>query len=133
MFTQIVNCLQTCENVSAHWAIKVYVFVKFHNTYLLRCLKKHLKLAVGVCCCLQTCNSVVNVLLMGLVPRQSFMSILLYAKVSPLYNVIWECNVVVYMLITMFTDISTYECTLGHQSLGVCEIFISQSTVVLCI
>ena len=28
--TNTVNCLQTCEHMSAHWAIKVYVFVKFH-------------------------------------------------------------------------------------------------------
>ena len=26
-----VNCLQTCECMSAYWAIKVYMFVKFHN------------------------------------------------------------------------------------------------------
>ena len=25
-----VNCLQTIEHMGAHWAIKVYVFVKFH-------------------------------------------------------------------------------------------------------
>ena len=25
-----VNCLQTCEHISAYWAIKVYVSVKFH-------------------------------------------------------------------------------------------------------
>ena len=58
-------------------------------------------LAVGVCCCLQTCNSVANVLVMGLVLGQSLMvisitGILLYAKVSPLYNVLWESIVVVY-------------------------------------
>ena len=40
-------------------------------------------------------------LLMGLVVGQSLMFIsttgnLLYAKVSPLYNVLWECIVVVY-------------------------------------
>ena len=57
--------------------------------------------AVGVCCCLQTCNSVVNILVMGSVLGQSLMIIfskgnLLYAKVSPLYNVLWECIVVVY-------------------------------------
>ena len=38
---------------------------------------------------------------MGLVLAQSLMAIstigmLLYAKVSPLYNVLWECIVVVY-------------------------------------
>ena len=47
---------------------------------------------MGICCCLQTCNSVVNVLMMGLVLGQSLMfisttSILLYVKVCPLYNV----------------------------------------------
>ena len=25
-----VNCLQTCEHMSAYWAIKVYMFGKFH-------------------------------------------------------------------------------------------------------
>ena len=48
------------------------------------------------------CNSVVNLLVMWLVLGQSLMvistmGILLYAKVSPLYNVLWECNIVVYM------------------------------------
>ena len=54
-----------------------------------------------VCCCLQSCNSVVNMLGMGLGLGQSLMfisttSTLLYAKVSLLYNVLWECIVVVY-------------------------------------
>ena len=30
--------------------------------------------------------------------------------------------VVVYMYITLFTDILTLECMLGHQSLGVCKV-----------
>ena len=30
--------------------------------------------------------------------------------------------VVVYINITLFTDILTLECMLGHQSLGVCEV-----------
>ena len=56
---------------------------------------------MGVCCCLQTCNSVENMLVMGLVLGQSLMvistmGILLYAKVFPLYNVLWEGIVVVY-------------------------------------
>ena len=55
-----------------------------------------------VCCCLQKCNSVVYVVVMGLVLGQSLMvisttGIMLYAKVSPLYNVLWESFVVVYM------------------------------------
>ena len=53
-----------------------------------------------VCCCLHI-HSVVNVLVMGLVLGQSLMfistmSILLCARVYPLYNVLWECIVVVY-------------------------------------
>ena len=46
---------------------------------------------MGVCCCLQTCKSVVNVLVMGLVLGQSLMVIsstgilVYYPKVSPLY------------------------------------------------
>ena len=53
-----------------------------------------------VCCCLHI-HSVVNMLVMGKVLGQSLMfisttGILLYAKVCPLYNVLWECTVVVY-------------------------------------
>ena len=71
-------------------------------TYLLGCLRYREKHVKDVCCCLQTCNSVVYVVVMGLVLGQSLMVIstmgsLLYAKVSPLYNVLWECIVVVYM------------------------------------
>ena len=62
---------------------------------------KIFELAVGVCYCLQACNSVMNMLVMGLVLGQGLMvisttGILLYAKVSLLYNVLWECIVVVY-------------------------------------
>ena len=46
---------------------------------------KTLQLAVGVCCCLQACNSVLNMLIMGvrtlMVIRVSTTGILLYAKV----------------------------------------------------
>ena len=54
--------------------------------------------------------SVVNVLVMGLVLGQrlmliSRMRILLYAKVGPLYNVLWEFIVFVYTLTTLFTNI----------------------------
>ena len=50
---------------------------------------------------IEACNSVVYVVVMGLVLGQSWMvisttGIMLYAKVSPLYNVLWECIVVVY-------------------------------------
>ena len=35
-----VNCLQTCEHMNAYWAIKVYMFVKFHiHMYILGCLR----------------------------------------------------------------------------------------------
>ena len=51
----------------------------------------------NVYCCLQTCNSVVKIVVMGLVLGQSLMvifstDVLLYAKVSPLHNVLWECH-----------------------------------------
>ena len=51
--------------------------------------------------CLQTFNSVVNMSVMGLVLGPSLRvisitGILLYVKVSPLYNVLWEYIVVVY-------------------------------------
>ena len=49
-------------------------------------------------------------LVMGLVLGQCLMlisstGILLYAKVCPLYNVLWDCIVVVYTLTTLFTKI----------------------------
>ena len=48
-------------------------------------MQKTFYLAVGECCCLQTCKSVVNMLIMGLALRQSLMivpttGILLYGK-----------------------------------------------------
>ena len=74
--------------------------MKFH-IHLLGCLRYREKHVKDACCCLQTCNSVVYVVVMGLVLGQrlmviSTMGILLYAKVSPLYNALWECIVVVY-------------------------------------
>ena len=58
-------------------------------------------------------------LVMGLVLAQNLMAIsttgmLLYAKVSLLYNVLWECIVVVYTKTTLFTNILTGHCTSGH-------------------
>ena len=59
-----------------------------------------------ICCCLHIL-SVVNVLVKGLVLGQRLMliGILLYAKVCPLYNVLWEFIVVVYRLTTLFINI----------------------------
>ena len=62
-----------------------------------------------ICCCLHIL-SVVNMLVMGLVLGQrlvliSSTGILLYAKVCPLYNVLWEFIVFVYTLTTLFTNI----------------------------
>ena len=56
-------------------------------------MEKTCLLAVGTCCFLQRCNSVVNMLVMWLVLGPglmviSIMGILLHAKVSPLYNVL---------------------------------------------
>ena len=52
---------------------------------------------MGVCCCLQTCNLVINIVVMGLVLGQSLIvisstGVLLYEKVSPLYSVLRECH-----------------------------------------
>ena len=68
-----------------------------HLQGCLRYREKHVKDG----CCLQTCNSVVYAVVMGLVLGQSLMvipttDVLLYAKVSPHYNVLWECIVLVY-------------------------------------
>ena len=66
--------------------------MKFH----IQCLRhgeKHVKdiLAVGICCCLETCKSVANVLVMWLVLGQGLMAIsttgillLLCRYISPL-------------------------------------------------
>ena len=67
-------------------------------------------LAVGTFCCLNTFNLVVKMVVMGLVLGQSLTvisvtGILLYAKVSLLYNVLWQCIVVVYMQTTLFANI----------------------------
>ena len=76
--------------------------MKFHtHIYILGCLRYREKHVKYICCCLQTCNSVAYVVVLGLVLGPSLMvistmGILLYAKVSPLYNVLWECIVVVY-------------------------------------
>ena len=94
--------------------------MKFHSdTYLLRCLRYREKHVKDVCCCLQKCNSVVYAVVMGLISLMviSTTSILLYAEVSPLYNVLWECIVVVYTQTTLFTTILTGHCTLSHQTL----------------
>ena len=101
LFTRKVHCLQTFEHKSALLAIKSVGVCEVSYTYLLGCLRYREKHVKDVCCCLQTCNSVVYVVVMGLVLGQSLMvictmGIRLYAKVSPLYNVLWECIVVVY-------------------------------------
>ena len=67
-------------------------------------------------------------LVMGLVLGPSLMAIsimgvlLIYAKVSPLYNVLRECIVVVYTKITSPKNILTNHCTSGHQNLLVYKI-----------
>ena len=77
------------------------------NGHILFCLP--IIMYCEICCCLHIL-SVVNVLVMGLVLGQclmliSSMSILLCAKVCPLYNVLREYIVVVYTLTTLFTKI----------------------------
>ena len=67
------------------------IFIEVHGS----------KLQSGICCCLQTYKSVAYMLMIGLVLGQSLMvistaDIVLYAKISPLYNLLWECIVVVY-------------------------------------
>ena len=62
-------------------------------------------LLLFICCCLQTCNSDIYVVLGQSLMVISTTGIMLYAKVSPLYNVLWECIVVVYTKSTLFTNI----------------------------
>ena len=126
MLTSKLHCLQTFEQ-ECTFGLKSLGFCDVSHTYLLGRLRYREKYVNDVCCCLQTCNSVVYVAVMGLVLGQILVVIyttgtLLYAKVSPLYNVLWECIVAVYIQTTLFTNILTHECTFGHQSLGVCEV-----------
>ena len=72
---------------------------------------------------------VVDIVVMGLVLGQSLIvisttGILLFAKVCPLYNVLWECIFVVYTLTTLFKNTLTDHYTSGHQTLLVCKICI---------
>ena len=48
--------------------------------------------------------------------------LLLYKELCPEVSSFVRIVVVVYMYITLFTDILTLERMLGHQSLGVCEV-----------
>ena len=73
LFTRKVHCLQTFEHKCTFGYQSVGV-CEVSYTYLLGCLKYQKKHVKDVCCCLQTCNSVVNVLVMGLVLGQSLMS-----------------------------------------------------------
>ena len=60
-------------------------------------MKKTFNLVVGGCCCLQACNSVVKMVVMGLVLGQSLIVISItgiLCKISPLYNVLYEFIVV---------------------------------------
>ena len=68
------------------------------DTYLIRCLRygeKHGKdvlIAAGGFCCLRSCKSVINMLIMGLALRQSLMVLpTSYNSILPLYNVLQEC------------------------------------------
>ena len=92
MFTNIL----THECTLGHQRLSV---CDISDTFLLGCLRyrgKHRKDILGVCCCLQTCNSVLNMLIMGFGLRQNLIvisttGILLYAKVHiSLYNVLQE-------------------------------------------
>ena len=81
---------------------------------------------MSVYCCLQTCNYVVNVLVMGLILGQSLIvisttGILLYAKVSPLYNVLWEWLCCLHINYIVYKHFNTWV-HVGPQSLGVCEV-----------
>ena len=110
LFTRKVHCLETFEHMSELLAIKSVGVCEVSYTYLIGCLRYREKHVKDVCCCLQTCNSDVYVVVMRLVLGKNLMvisttGIMLYAKVSPLYNVLWECIVVVYTKNTLFTNI----------------------------
>ena len=62
-------------NTSALLAIKAYGVCEVSYTYLLGCLRYREKHVKDVCCCLQRCNSVVYIVVMGLVLGQSLMVI----------------------------------------------------------
>ena len=71
--------------------------VGFCEFYLLGCLRygeKHILITVGVCCCLQICNSVVNMVVMGLVLGQSLMVISFLLLCKSIYlSFIMYCEV----------------------------------------
>ena len=93
LFIHKLHCLQTCECTFDHQSLGVY---EVSCTYLLGCLryvKKHVK---DVCCCLQTCNSVVNMLVMGLVPSNFAQVLKLAGGVCCCLQI---CNTVVYVLV----------------------------------
>ena len=96
LFTHKVHCLQTCEHTSTHWVIKVYVVVKFYIHTDIKKTWEDILISCGCMLFLKTCNLVAKMLVMGLVLGPSLMvipiaGIMLYAKVSPLYNVLREC------------------------------------------
>ena len=107
LFTHKLHCLKTFEQHGCTFGLQSLGVCEVSYTYLsgyLRYKEKHVK---DVCCCLQTCNSVVYVVVMGLVLGQSLMvisttDILLYTKVSPLYNVLWDCLHVKYTVYQHF-------------------------------
>ena len=88
LFIHKLHCLPTFEHMSAHHQSLGVCEVSY--TYLLGCLRYREKHVKDVCCCLQTCNSVVYVVVKGLALGQSLVvipttSVLLYARViSPL-------------------------------------------------
>ena len=75
-------------------------------------------LAVGGCCCLQRCKSVVNLLIMGLAHSQSLVvicttDILMQKYISPLYKYyIQECLCWVFTCNTKVHCLQTPECIL---------------------
>ena len=89
LFIHKLHCLQTFEHefTFSHQSLGV---CEVSYTYLLGCLRYREKRVKDVCCCLQTCNSVVYVVVKVLALGQSLiviptMGVLLYARViSPL-------------------------------------------------
>ena len=69
-------------------------------------------MTVGMCFSLQTCNSVLNMLIMWLARLMAVPTtdILLYAEVSPLYSALWEC-------ILLFTNMLVMRLVLGWSYL----------------
>ena len=98
-------------------------FLRYRNSNWRTGMTKHFNyIPVGVCCCSQTCTSVVKMLVIRLVKFDGHIYHKYPVICKSISHLQWECIVVVYTQSTLFTYILTGHCTSGHQTLFVCKI-----------